>query len=131
MSMMFPPDMQAALMGGAAPQPAGGEGPFPGDIMAALGGGGAPPEEAGGAPLPSEGAPGGGGEALEQVIALLDDAIMAEADQEDQNVMRQCSAKLQAILAKNQKEDDAALGGTVSPRAIRRQASGGGGEGGY
>jgi len=124
MSAMFPPDMMAALQGGAGPQPAAGG--MPPDIAALLGGGG---EEAAGPPLPSEGAPGGGGDSLEQAIALLDQAIAEEADQEDQNVMRQCSAKLQAILAKNQKEQDSMLSGSASPSGIRKVAAqGGGGE---
>lgn len=131
MSQMFPPDMMAALAGGAAPQPAGGGGPMPADIAALLGGGG-PPEgmEGEGPVLPSDGAPGGGQDPLENAIALLDEAIAAEADQEDQNVMRQCSAKLQQILAKNQKEQDSMLGGQASPAGIRKQAAQGGG-GGY
>lgn len=134
MSQMFPPDMQAALMGGAAPQPGAG-GPMPQDIAALLGGGGPPEGMEGegdaGPPLPSQGAPGGGQDSLEQAIALLDDAIQAEADQEDQNVMRQCSAKLQAILAKNQKEEDAMLSGKSSPSGIRKQAAAQGGGGAY
>lgn len=125
MSSMMPPDI-GALLGG------GGGGPMPPDI-AALMGGGAPPEEAApeGPPLPSEGTPGGGADPLEEAIALLDEAIQLEADQEDQNVMRQCSAKLQAILAKNQKDADAAIGGKVSPGAMRKQAGALGGGAGY
>jgi hypothetical protein len=108
---MLPPDMQGP--------PAGGGG---GDPIAALlagagagGGGGTPP-------LPTEGTHGGGGSSLEQAIALLDQAVAEEADQEDQNVMRQCSAKLQQILAKDQAAQDAGLGGSVNPKAIRKQA---------
>jgi len=127
MSQMFPPDMQAALMGGGAPQPAAGGGmpPDVGGLLAALGGGGGAPPDAGaeGPPLPSDGSPGGGQDALEQAIALLDDATAAEADQEDQQVMRQCSAKLHQILAKNQKEQDAMLGGKASPSGIRKSAA--------
>ena len=119
MSQMFPPDMAAALGGGGAPDPSGGGG-LPPDLMAMLGGGGAP--EAG-APLPTEGAPGGGQDALEQAIALLDQAIQDEADQEDQQVMRQCSAKLHTILAKNQKEADAMMGGSMSPGGARKAAA--------
>jgi hypothetical protein len=57
-----------------------------------------------------------------ETYATIQDAIDAEADQEDIQVMLQCQAKLQSILAKNQKEADAALGGSASPRAIRRMA---------
>lgn len=120
---MLPPDI-AAQMGAPA---GGGGGPMPPDIgalMAAMGGGGGPPEGAEGEapPLPSDGTHGGGQDPLEEAIALLDEAIAAEADQEDQQIMRQCSAKLQSVLAKNQAEADAGLKGQVSPKAIRKQA---------
>jgi hypothetical protein len=115
-SNMLPPDIMAAMGGG------GGEGAgLPPDIASLLGGGGAPPG-AEGPPLPSDGVPGGGQDPLEQAIALLDEAIAAEADQEDQQIMRTCSAKLQQVLAKNQADQDAGLGGQVSPRAMRKQA---------
>lgn len=128
MSQPFPPDMQAALMGGGAPQPGmappgmGQGGPMPPDIAALLGG---PPPgaEDQGAPLPSDGSPGGGQDPLEQAISLLDEAIAAEADHEDQQIMRQCSAKLQSILAKNQKEQDSMLGGKSSPGGLRKAAA--------
>jgi hypothetical protein len=70
----------------------------------------------------TEGRAGGGEDALTVAIDAIQDAIDAEADQEDIQVMLQCQAKLQSILAKNQKEADAALGGSASPRAIRRMA---------
>lgn len=120
MSQMLPEDLMAGL--------AGGGGPLPGDMMAGLG---PAPEEAEGAPLPSDGNPGGGSAALEEAIALLDEAAAAESDQEDQQIIRQCSAKLQSILAKNQADEDAALGGKVSPKAIRKQAGGAGAGGNY
>ncbi|MDH4341241.1 MAG: hypothetical protein OEW47_12880 [Thermoleophilia bacterium] len=121
MSQMFPPDMQQALMGGGG-GPGAPAGPMPPDIAALLGGAGGPPQE--GAPLPSDGAPGGGQDPLEEAIALLDEAIAAEADQEDQQVMRQCSAKLQQILAKNQAEEDSMLQGKSSPAGIRKSMAG-------
>ena len=132
MSQMFPEDMMAALGGGGGGAPAGG--PMPPDIAALLaqGGGGAPMEEEGlGAPLPSEGTPGGGQDPLEAAIALLDEAIAAEADQEDQQVMRQCSAKLQSVLAKNQKEQDGMLQGQSSPSGIRKASAAAPAEGAY
>lgn len=122
---MLPPDI-AAQMGGPAPgAEAGG---LPPDLMALLGGGGgAPPEEA---PLPGikDGAPGGGEEALTVAIDSIQEAIDAESDQEDIQVMLQCQAKLQGILAKNQADADKALGGQVSPKAVRKMAPA---EGGY
>ena len=125
MSSMMPPDM-AGMMGGGAPAPAGGGG-LPPDLAALLGGGGAPE-----APLPSiaDGTPGGGSEALILALDALQDAIDAEAEQEDIQIMLQCQAKLQGILAKNQKDADSAMGGKVTPGAMRKQASavmGGGG----
>lgn len=117
MSNMLPPDIASAL--GGAP---GGDA-LPPDIAALLGGG-APPEGAEGPALPSikDGAFGGGEEALTAALDALQAAIDAEADQEDIQVMLQCQAKLQQILAKNQAEADAGVGGSVSPKAMRKQA---------
>lgn len=114
MSSMMPPDM-AALGGAPAP---GGAGGLPPDLAALLGGGG------GEAPLPgiTEGTPGGGQEALVAAIDALQDAIDADTDQEDIQVMLQCQAKLQAILAKDQKAADAAMGGSLPPAAARKMA---------
>lgn len=112
MSQMMPEDLMGLLGGGGAPQ-----GPLPPDISALLGGGGE-------APSVVDGSPGGGEGALTQAIDLIQAAIDAESDQEDVQVMLQCQAKLQAILAKNQSEADAALGGKVNPKAIRKQAAG-------
>ena len=127
MSQMMPPDIGALLGGGGGGAPAPGGG-MPPDIGAMLGGGA--PEDTG-APLPTEGEHGGGADALEQTISFLQDAIDAEADQEDVQVMLQCQAKLQGILAKNQKDTDAMLGGTASPSGIRKAAGAAGGGGGY
>lgn len=132
MSMMLPPDIaQLAAQGG---DPAAAAGPMPPDIGAMLDGLGGGMPAPGGEPEgdeapvgPSDGSPGGGQDALEQAIALLDQAIAEEADQEDQQIMRQCSAKLQAVLAKNQADADAALGGKASPKAMRKQAASVGG----
>ncbi len=133
MSMMLPPDIAALASQGGDPA-AAAQGPMPPDIgalLAQLGGGGAPPPEEE-APLPGikDGAPGGGEEALTQAIDLIQEAIDAEADQEDIQVMLKCQTQLQGILAKNQADSDAALGGKVSPKAIRKQAPAAAG-GGY
>jgi len=107
-----------------------------GALMAAMGGQGGPPEAAEGEAPPSivDGQHGGGEDALVLALDSLQDAIDAEADQEDIQVMLQCQAKLQQILAKNQSEADAGMGGKVNPKAMRKQAGaamGGGGEAGY
>ena len=119
---MLPPDMLGAQAPGPAPAPGMGGDPIAA-LMGAMGGGGAPPEEAG---LPSvkDGTPGGGEEALVLALDALQDAIDAEADQEDIQVMLQCQAKLQQILAKNQAEADKAMGGGASPSAMRKMAGG-------
>lgn len=121
--MAVPPDMLAALQGGGAPAqgPMGGPEAIPPDMLAALMGeaGGAPPEEA---PLPgiTDGAPGGGLDPLTAAIDKLQEAIDAEADQEDVQVMLQCQTKLQQILAKNQAEQDSMMGGKMSPKGLRK-----------
>jgi hypothetical protein len=120
--MMMPPDMA----GGAPPGEAGlDSGGMPPDLMALLGGamgGGEAPAE-GGPPSITEGTPGGGEDALVLALDALQDAIDNEADQEDIQVMLQCQAKLQSILAKNQAEADKSMGGGASPAATRKMAS--------
>ena len=113
---MIPPDMM-----GAAPPAGPAPGGMPPDMAGLMGAmGGPPPEEA--APSITEGTPGGGEEALVLALDALQDAIDNEADQEDIQVMLQCQAKLQAILAKNQAEADKAMGGGASPAAMRKMA---------
>jgi len=123
MSQMMPPDIGAMLAGGGGGAP---QGPMPPDIGALLGGG-ADQGASEGAPLPTDGQHGGGKDPLEQAISFLDDAIAAEADQEDQQIMRQCSAKLHQVLANNQKDADSMLQGQSSPRGIRKAAGAPGG----
>ena len=120
MSQMMPPDLTAAL-GGGAPAPSAGGG-LPPDLGALLGGGAAPADDS----LPSikDGTHGGGEEALTAALDALQDAIDQEADQEDIQVMLQCQTKLQQILAKNQKEADSAMGGSLAPAAARKMAGG-------
>lgn len=113
--MSVPPDILAALQGGGAPAPMGGPEAIPPDMLAALGGGGEPA-----APSITDGAPGGGEDALVLALDALQDAIDNEADQEDIQVMLQCQAKLQQILAKNQAEQDSMAGGKMSPRGLRK-----------
>jgi hypothetical protein len=120
-SMMMPPDMAGAPPADPA---AGG---MPPDLMAMLGGGApaGPPMEEGapvGGPSITDGAPGGGEDALVLALDALQDAIDNEADQEDIQIMLQCQAKLQQILAKNQAEADKAMGGGASPAAMRKMA---------
>ncbi len=122
---MLPPDMmQDPTMAPPGPPGMGGGG-LPPDLGALLGGSAppaeAPPAEPAGI---TEGTPGGGEEALTEALDLLQVAIDAEADQEDVQVMLACQTKLQGILAKNQADADAAMGGKVNPKAMRKQAGG-------
>lgn len=129
--MSVPPDILAALQGGGAPPAGPGPdmgmggpaGQIPPDIMAALGGGdsmGGPEESAEAPPSITDGTHGGGEDALVMALDALQDAIDAEADQEDIQIMLQCQAKLQQILAKNQSESDSMMGGKLSPRGLRK-----------
>lgn len=121
----MPPELMELLqggggMGGGDPaMAAGGEDP----IAALLAGGGAPAPEPG-RPSVAEGAPGGGEDPLIAAIDLIQEAIDAEADQEDVQIMLQCQAKLQQILAKNQAEGDQMLQGKLSPRGMRKAQAG-------
>lgn len=126
--MSVPPDILAALQGGAGPAPMGGPAALPPDIMAALGGG---MEEGAGPASIVDGAPGGGEDPLIDAIDLIQEAIDAESDQEDIQVMLQCQAKLQQILAKNQAEADGMMQGKASPRGIRRATAAPAAGGGY
>jgi hypothetical protein len=120
MSSMMPPDL-AAAMGGGAPAPAAGG--LPPDLAALLGGGGAPPEaEAEAPPSITDGTPGGGQESLVIALDALQDAIDADTDQEDIQIMLQGQAKLQGILAKDQAAADSAMGGNLPPKAARKMA---------
>jgi len=128
--MAVPQDIMQALMqgGGGAPAPAagpmGGPEAIPPDLMAMLGGGGGMPPEAGmeqeAGPSIVDGEPGGGEDALVLALDALQDAIDNEADQEDIQVMLQCQAKLQQILAKNQAEADSMMQGKMTPRGLRK-----------
>jgi hypothetical protein len=119
MSQMMPPDMgYPGATSGLAPAPGAGGG-LPPDLSAHVGGGDAPAPASG-----SDGEHGGGQDALVNAIDSIQDAIDAEADQEDIQVMLQCQAKLQAILAKNQKDADSAMGGNLAPAAARKMAGG-------
>jgi hypothetical protein len=103
---MLPPDMMAALAqgpGGPAPAPMGGPP------------GGGPAD----APAPQDNL-----QSLRDAI----DAAQAYVDGEDDDVHKQtaltCIAKLQSILAEEQKGADDLLQGKANPRALRRAASG-------
>jgi len=101
---------------------------LPPELMAAIAGGGAP------APAPAPAAPAGpdpsdtpGSDNLQSLRDAID-AAQAYVDGEDDDVHKQtaltCIAKLQSILADEQKGADDLLQGKANPRALRRAASG-------
>lgn len=109
-------------------------GPAPADMAGpALPGGGMPPELAGlmGPPaLPAmpedlaEPAQQTNASASEFINLALEDlamAIEADPDVEDKALLETCRASLRRVLAKNQKEEDAALGVTPQLKYVRRQ----------
>lgn len=91
---------------------------LPPELMAAIAGGGAPP------------APEAAPEPVDNLQFLSDaiDAAKQYVDAEDDEVHKQtalqCIAKLQSILADEQKGADDLLQGKPNPRALRRAASG-------
>ena len=84
-----------------------------------LGGGAAPAGPAGGAAPPTA------AEAVQDAIAAVDIARQAETDQEDLAVLAKIMADLQKLLAKDQQEDDAAMGVGPAQKAMRRSMMGG------
>lgn len=95
------------------------EGPSP-ELLAALGGAGPPqggvvgPQ---GQPTPS----GGPLEALRAAIEAMDSYRMAEQDEEDLAAAAKVIAAIQQIIAKQQKEQDAATGVSPAVKMMRRQ----------
>jgi hypothetical protein len=115
---VIPPQVMAALQAqhGAPP----GAGPPPGV-------GGPPP----GPPGPPPGAQSGGGGNAQQAIQYLRQAIQslhqaqqAEPDPEDQAVISKTVSLLMQMIAKDQKEKDAALGTTPAHKSMRNAAGG-------
>ena len=117
--MAVPAELMALLGGGGAPE--GAPQPPPQDAGAPMGGPTGAPQP----PGPSDGSHGGAADLLEQAIAMLDQAVAAEADQEDQQVIRKCLTALQGILANDQKTTDSMMGGQMDTRGMRKMADAG------
>lgn len=99
---------------------------LPPDIMAAMAGGGAPPAPAPAAPAGPDPSDASGSQNL-QFLQDAIDAAKQYADGEDDQIhvqtAMQCIAKLQSILAEEQKGADELLSGKATPRTLRRAAS--------
>jgi hypothetical protein len=107
---------------------------LPPDLMAALGGGAGDPgagaptvgPDAGPAPT-SDDSSAGGGSTTDILQRMIDDArsyLEVEQDEEDKLTMTKVLSQLQGYLAKEQKEQDDMLQGKASPRALRKATSG-------
>lgn len=125
--MSVPPELMAALQGGGG---APGGGGLPPELMAALGGGGDPNAGAPAGPDPNapqsmtgdQGTPGGSDPFIRDAIDSLQQAAQAEADEQDIKTIMTCIANLQGVLANNQKDADAMMGGKASPAGMRKAA---------
>lgn len=125
---MMPPDPS---QGGPPPMGPGGPPPGPGGpggqidpsiLMALMGGGGGPGGPGG--PIGPGDAVGQGqnpSDLLTQVLDLLTQYGQAEPDPEDQAIAAQCFAQLKKLQAKDQKEEDAAMGTTPAHKFLRNQ----------
>lgn len=97
---------------------------LPPELMGAMGpemmGGPAGPE-----PAPGPGSAGGSNlQYLEAALAAVQSYVDGEDDQIHIQTALQCLAKLQSIMAEEQKQSDEMLQGKSSPRALRRATSG-------
>jgi len=104
MGMGLPPELMAAI-GGASGAPAGPAGPPPG-------------------PDPSDQPGSDNLKSLQDAISAAQAYVDGEDDEIHKQTALQCIAKLQSILAEEQKGADDLLQGKPNPRALRRAASG-------
>ena len=93
---------------------------IPPQLAAMLGRGGAPAAPGGpGGDMPSA------AQAVQDAIAAVDIARQVENEPEDVAVLAKILADLQKLLAKDQQEDDAAMGVGPAQKAMRRSMMGG------
>ena len=111
----------AGLGGGGGPVP-GGPGPGGPDIGALLGGlGGGPPQGPGGGPSEP---PQGGSDPVAILTGILDQCnqyLQVEPDEEDKLTMQKITTLIQQLKAKDQQDQDAAMGGS-NARILRKAA---------
>lgn len=107
----------SAILGAGGPRPQNGPVPIqPGG------------QASGAAPSDNE---GGAVASIQQMIAAGKRYLGQERDQEDLLTMHKILTQLQQLRAKDQQDADSALQGNVSPRLVRKAASGSSGGGGY
>jgi hypothetical protein len=100
---------------------------LPPELMAAIGGAGADPAAGGLPPGPADAtanAPTDNLQFLQDAIDAAKQYVDVEDDEVHKQTALQCIAKLQSILADEQKGSDDLLQGKPNPRALRRAASG-------
>ncbi len=110
--MGLPPQVAAMIQGG-------GPGPGPG---------GPPPGMGPGGPPPPQGGDSGDHPAIQFLKIAMDNLQkyeQAEKDPEDQAVAAKVYALLRALMAKDQKEADAATGASPAVKYVRKASSGG------
>lgn len=119
-----------AIQGGGGGGPMGGGGPQGpgGDLSGMLSGLGSPPQS--GPPAPAD--QGAGGEpagdtkdVIKQMIDLAKGYMDVEDDDQEKAQMAAVLKTLQDFLAREQKEQDDAMGGKLSPRLMRKSYPGG------
>lgn len=99
------------------------QGPPPGFLEGLSGGAGAapPPEEE--PPLPEDDGEGGPVGLVRDMIALAQNYLDDQDDEEDNLEMAQVIARLQKLLAKEQKDANAAMGNNSGVRFLSRQTA--------
>lgn len=123
--MAVPPDIMAALGGGApAAGPMGGEEAIPPDIAALLGGGAPAEEEAPAGALHGGGAAAGDPEDFYRTaLDELEQGVKADTDEARINVVMQCMTKIQGELAKSQGGLDGMMAGKMDAGSMRRMGA--------
>lgn len=120
MADQLPPDLMALLGGGGAPDPSAA----PAGPDAAAQGPVDPSQDPASVPA-QDGSPDGDPvEILTQMIDLAMKYLDVEPDEEDKSTMTKVLQQLQQYKAKDQADADAALGGKVSPKLMRKVGSG-------
>lgn len=115
----LPPELMALLQGGGGQDPTGGQGPSSDPS------GSDPADASEGSDLPNDPVA-----LIQKMIDAAKKYIDVEPDEEDKLTMTGVLQKLQQYLAKDQKDGEQMLSGTISPRALRKAGGPAGGPSG-